>query len=143
MSEQAGAGIGFLGRTRHVILSTWREVLGKTRFALKGALRPDLPDEDLERLRGQVDSCLTARGGEASARARAADLGAAYLNLSDAGRTRFLALLANDYGVDRKAVAEAAAELPRAGTDEAYDAGLRRLRDALTPPRVTLLRQVD
>ena len=43
--------------------------------------------------------CLDARGGEVSARARAAALGEAYLALDANGRERFLRILAEDFDV--------------------------------------------
>src|SRR5215472_15525007 len=65
-------------------------------------LRPDLPDDDLPRLRSRIDACLEGKGGEIARRARAAELGEAYLSLSPAGRRRFLLTLANDYGLLRE-----------------------------------------
>jgi malonyl-CoA decarboxylase len=141
MSEQAQEPVGFLGRTRKAIRKAWRDVVGVARVKMTGVLRPDLPDEDLERLRKQIDLCLAAPGGEASARARAVDLGGAYLDLSDKGRARFLGLLAREYGVDRAALAQAMSAVERAKAPEALEAAERKLRDALVAPRIKFLRQ--
>ena len=56
---------------------------------------PDLPEPDRARLAAQMRECLEARGGEVSARSRAAELGRIYLGLSPQGRRRFLATLAD------------------------------------------------
>ena len=91
------------------------------RARLSGApLRPDLPDDDLPRLKNRIEACLEGKGGEIARRARAAELGQAYLSLSPAGRRKFLLVLAHDYGLPRDAaVAEvdrwrASKEPPRA-----------------------------
>ncbi len=88
------APAGFFDRAVRNIRRAWKDVAGSARVALTGAVRADLPDEDAERLASQIGACLEARGGEVSARARAADLGRTYLGLSATGRQRFLRLLA-------------------------------------------------
>ncbi len=52
--------------------------------------RPDLPDDDIPRLKSRIDACLEGKGGETARRGRAAELGQAYLSLSAAGRKKFL-----------------------------------------------------
>ena len=98
-------------------------------------LRPDLPDDDIPRLKGRIDACLAGKGGETARRGRAAELGQAYLSLSAAGRKKFLLTLAHDYGLPREA-AMAAVERWRAAKEPA-----RALRRALEPPAVRLLRE--
>ena len=49
---------------------------------------PDLTKGDSERIRERFRVCLEGRGGEVSARGRAAELGRAYLQLSETGRRR-------------------------------------------------------
>lgn len=139
MSDQAAAG--FFGRTRSAFVNTWRDILGAAKHKLSGAVHPDLPPDDLDRLRQQIEECLTARGGEVSARARAADLGTTYLGLNDAGRIRFLGLLARDYGFDRRMVETTIANLHKAPDASRYAAAAGELRQALIPPRLKLLRQ--
>jgi malonyl-CoA decarboxylase len=57
------------------------------------------PDEnDLERLRIQLQECAEGRGGEVSTRQRAARLAETYLRLDDAGRHAFLRLIAHEFG---------------------------------------------
>jgi malonyl-CoA decarboxylase len=84
--------------------------------------------------------CLEARGGEVSARARAARLAETYLRLDQAGRLDFLRVLAG-FDSDVDAVARAYEDVqsaPDAATRARAKAGLRR---ALEPPRVRLLAQ--
>ena len=51
-----------------------------------GAVKPDLSSaSDIDQLREQMRSCLEARGGEVSARGRAAGLGRTYLELDRKG----------------------------------------------------------
>ncbi|HJP23664.1 MAG TPA: malonyl-CoA decarboxylase [Alphaproteobacteria bacterium] len=136
------APAGFFDRAVRNIRRAWKDVAGSARVALTGAVRADLPDEDAERLASQIAACLEARGGEVSARARAADLGRTYLGLSATGRHRFLRLLADNCGVDREALKLATAALQAAGS-EAFPAAEAKLRAALVPPRVKLLTQFN
>src|SRR6266851_323522 len=85
----------------HGTSGAWREIALSARGVLAGALRPDLPEDDVVRLRQQMQGCLDGRGGEVTARARAAGLGRTYLALNPAGRARFLHLLAAEFGTDR------------------------------------------
>jgi len=105
-----------------------------------GDFAPHLPDGDLARLRRMIARCLEARGGEVSARARAAELGEIYLILERAGRRRFLELLATEYDVERELVDQAIHALQTVA-DDARRAAEVALRAALVPPRVHLLSQ--
>lgn len=110
---------------------------------LKDLIEQDLPANDVQKLRDKIKACLEARGGEVSARTRAAELGEAYLVLNPQGRRRFLELLANEYDVDNDAV-EAAIEQRRnsQGPDQRQEATLH-LRRLLESPRTRLLRQFN
>ncbi|MBU1566422.1 MAG: malonyl-CoA decarboxylase, partial [Proteobacteria bacterium] len=46
--------------------------------ALKNLVDAHLPDGDLQKLREMINACLEGRGGEVSARTRAAELGETY-----------------------------------------------------------------
>ncbi len=94
-------GQPFWDKTLKLIRDIWP--LGDSE-ELRNRVRPDLPDSDLAVLRKAIDGCLEGKGGEVSARSRAAGLGRAYLMLSSEGRRRFLELLANEYSVDNVAV---------------------------------------
>jgi malonyl-CoA decarboxylase len=100
---------------------------------------PDLPAEQTERLAEQMRACLAARGGEVLARAQAASIAAVYLGLSAAGRARFFALLAEQFGVDRPLVDEAIERLRAAQHEAARLDAERALRRVLVPPGMRLL----
>ncbi|WP_299437318.1 malonyl-CoA decarboxylase [uncultured Rhodospira sp.] len=136
---------GFFGRLK-TWGTMWRDIADKVSGA-DGlvSLNPDLPEEDARKIRAGLDDCLAARGGEVSARARAATLGRAYLSLNDQGRARFLEILARDYATDHDRVRETAgALLDIDGTDFAALQGAEeQMRDVLEPPRLRLLRQFN
>ena len=122
----------------------WRDVAGAAKGGETLSFAPDLPDDDLARLRKQMAACLEGKGGEVSARARAAALGREYLSLSREGRCRFLELMAGTFGPDRDGVDSATQALLAAGDDEA--ARIRAedaLRIALEPPFTRLLTQFN
>ncbi|MBM3516279.1 MAG: malonyl-CoA decarboxylase [Alphaproteobacteria bacterium] len=136
-------GFGLVDRTLRRLRRAWREV---PRVAFPGraeALRPDLPDDDLVRLREQLSACLRGTGGEVSARARAAELGRSYIGLSAAGRLRFLRLLAGEFATDRAAIDQAVRAWRGAVTDDGYRAAEAELRRALVAPRLRLLTQFN
>ena len=145
MSERAPAGFldGVFDRALANLRGAWREIALSARGVLAGALRPDLPEDDVARLRTQMLACLDGRGGEVTARARAAQLGRTYLALNAAGRARFLHLLAAEFGTDRAVVDDCCALVAAAADSAARTAAERALRAALTAPRVTLLRQFN
>jgi malonyl-CoA decarboxylase len=104
-------------------------------------LQPNLGKADIELVKKRMHACLEARGGEVSARQRAAQLGEIYLTLSQQGRRRFLELLAKEFAADRQAVAEAAAQLSAGGDQKTYLAAEEHLRQVLFSPRLRLLKQ--
>ena len=122
-------------RTLERLRTAFVETARGAREVVGAPLRPDLPDDDVVRLKGRIDACLEGKGGETARRGRAAELGQAYLSLSAAGKKRFLLTLANDYGLSRDA-AQAMVERWRAGKEPP-----RALRRALEPPAVRLLRE--
>ena len=142
MSEQGKTS--FLDRTLRNLRSVWQGIAGAEYDAAAASLRPDLPDDDAARLREQMRACLETRGGEVSARARAAALGHAYLALDAVGRERFLRVLAEDFDVDHDAVDAAAEALRQADGDAvARQEAENILRAALWAPRVKLLTQFN
>jgi malonyl-CoA decarboxylase len=145
MSDRAPAGFldGVFDRTLANLRTAWREIALSARGALSGAPRPDLPEDDLSWLRQQMLNCLDGRGGEVTARARAAELGRSYLALNGAGRERFLRLLAEEFGIDDQDVDRQCGALLSATDPAARRTAARALRAALTPPRVALLRQFN
>ncbi len=134
---------GILQRTLGNLRSAWRAISQSARAGEAPALRPDLPDEDSQALRRQMHECLEAKGGEVSARARAAALGHAYLNLNDQGRRRFLQILAGDFAVDSKALYAASRDIHELDSLEHALRTQAHLREILAPPRLRLLTQFN
>jgi malonyl-CoA decarboxylase len=133
-----------LDRTLRNLRGAWNEIAGAAAGVFATPPSPSLPDDDAARLREQMRDCLDGRGGEVSARARAASLGRAYLALNKEGRRRFLHILASDFDVDRGAVDRAVEALRKADGDEvARRRAERRLRAALEPERVKLIKQFN
>ncbi|RAU21481.1 malonyl-CoA decarboxylase [Paramagnetospirillum kuznetsovii] len=137
MSKSPSTAVGLLARLKGL----WREVARADGDEMP-SLSPDLPDSDMDGLRRQMRACLAARGGEVSARGRAAALGRAYLSLSGVGRIRFLRLLAVEFGPDRDALDRAAQTLMAAAPEGRFKAELA-LKSALEPPRLKLLTQFN
>ncbi len=131
-----------LGTSLRNLRKLWRDVLPASWQRGGRAVRPALPDSDLGSVRAQIQECLDAKGGEVSARVRAAELGGTYLELDEEGRHRFLTLLAEEFGVDRDQVDEVIEAYRQADEDGAATA-LERLRLALRSPRIRLLTQFN
>src|SRR5947209_5054594 len=145
MPDPAPAGFfeGVFDRTLTNLRSAWRDIADSARGVLSGTPRPDLPGEDASRLHQQMLSSLDGRAGGVTARARAADLGRTYLSLDPAGRERFLQLLAREFDVDHDEVRRRCQTLIEAAEPAQRIAEERALRDALEPPRITVLRQFN
>lgn len=111
--------------------------------ALKQSVEANLPDGDLEKLRERIYACLEGKGGEVSARTRAAELGETYLILNSEGRKRFLELLARDFDADNQAIEDTIAKRLQCTDPEERRQLNLELRNKLVPPRTTLLRQFN
>ena len=119
----------------------WDGIISMARKTLtkKAGLDPRYENRDyLQRL---VHECIYAKGGDVSARTRTVELGAVYLQLSEKGRETFHDILAHDFDIDRQVLAEKIKELEGAQSQkEAIQAEID-LKNALTPPRISLLTQ--
>jgi malonyl-CoA decarboxylase len=135
----------FLDRTLRNLRGAWNEIAERAAGVFAGTQpSPSLPSDDAARLREQMRDCLAGRGGEVSARARAASLGRAYLALNAEGRQRFVRILATDFDADRGDIDRAVDALRKAdGNEVTRRKAERRLRAALEPPRVRLLTQFN
>lgn len=136
-------GAGFLDRTLSNLRGAWRDIAATAKTALTNQPRPELSRDDAERLRRQLRDCLDGKGGEVSARGRAAELGRTYLALNDTGREKFLRLLAAEFDIDHAAVCQLSARLDAAADDFERHKIERELRHALEPPRIKLLTQFN
>src|SRR5271167_1685965 len=145
MTEPAPARFfeGVFDRTLTNLRNAWREIAESARGVLAGAPRPESVAADADQLRQQMLSCLDGRGGEVTARARAADLGRTFLSLDSDGRERFLRVLAGEFDVDRREIDRCCTALISVSGADQRAATERALRAALEPPRITLLRQFN
>jgi len=132
----------FFDRALTNLSTVWRDLAEGAARSI-GVKVGDAGADDAGALQKLMQACLDARGGEVSARARAAELGRIYLRLDADGRRRFLEVLAHRFAIDGKSVAEAI-ELYETAADEAGRLiAERRLRQALVPPRQRLLTQFN
>ncbi len=135
------ANENFFDRTLGNLKTAWRDVASGAARTLGLAVPPDAADpETLTRL---MKECLQARGGEVSARLRAAELGQAYLESDAAGRRQFLEILAQRFATDDAAVEDAIIAYRAADDLKGRLVGHHQLRRALQPPRVKLLTQFN
>lgn len=108
-----------------------------------GNARMALTATGLERLRGQLHECADGLGGEVSARARAARLAETYLALDEAGRQRFLKLIAVEFGPAPAVVAQAHAVYQLAvGSTDQWKAEAA-LRGAMRSRRIRIMTQFN
>lgn len=119
---------GLFDRALRRLTSVWRDMAAS------------VGTEEDESIAAQMRACLASRGGEVSARNRAAKLAQSYLAADPAGRLDFVRILA-DFDSDPDIVA-AAYSLLREAKDPAERASAQaNLRRALEPPRLKLLTQ--
>ncbi len=131
----------FVERTLSNLAGAWRDIAQSAARTVGLAKAPaSAKSESLTRL---MRDCLEARGGEVSARMRAAALGRIYLELDAKGREGFLTVLAHEFSVPQEAV-DAAVEVYQAATTDAERLRAESLlRHALQPPRLRLLTQFN
>lgn len=126
MSDAAATSL--LDRAIRRITTAWRDMAAS------------VAGEEDESLEAQMRACLAGRGGEVSARNRAAKLAQTFQALDKDGRKHFLQTLAG-FDSDPDAVAQAY-EAVRLAADIAERATAKAaLRKALEPPRLKLLMQ--
>lgn len=126
-----------INQTLFNLRTVWRQ-RGLLKFdELK--VQPGLPESDIEHMRQKMRECLDGKGGDVSARARAAKLGEAYLGLSDVGRLRFLTILAEDFGINAEQVKTLAAAIFSAQQDDVLADLHQQMRNALRPTILDLL----
>jgi malonyl-CoA decarboxylase len=123
------------------LLGAWHDIASSV--TSNARISPDLSSQDdAENLREQMAACLEARGGEVSARARAAALGRTYLELEPEGRQRFLRILAEGFGPNADAV-DAAMAVVQDADPQSRPAAQEKLRQALEAPRLRLMTQFN
>lgn len=90
----------------NVLVKTWRTFMPQPGIGEEVDTRIDASLE--KKIRTLIAECLSERGGEVSARQRAARLGSIYLNLEPDQRQRFLAILADCLTHDHQKIVDAA-----------------------------------
>ncbi|MDK9701993.1 MAG: malonyl-CoA decarboxylase [Sulfuritalea sp.] len=99
--------------------------------------------KQLDAWRRQLAECAEAKGGEVSARTRAAALAQTYLELDDSGRHAFLRLISLEFGPEPGRVAQAHEAYQQAvGSEGQWDAEAE-LRAALRSARIRILTQFN
>lgn len=131
------ASPSFIDRT---LRGAWRAISG-ARKGKAAEIDPELPAEDVPRLKAQILECVEVKGGEVSTRARAAALGETYLSLTTDARRRFLGMLASETKIDPGPVERAIKRLNETTDQHSRQQAERALRVALRSPRVTLHRR--
>ena len=102
---------GFWDRALRNMRGAWDKIASDTGETPEVSVTPGLSDDDRLHLIEHMQACLDARGGEVSARKRAAALGHAYLSLNEDGRKKFLNILAGEFDTDGEATNEAVSNL--------------------------------
>jgi malonyl-CoA decarboxylase len=101
--------------------------------------QPDLPGDQRDRLRQLMRDCLEERGGEISARVRAAQLGRAYISMTAEGRQRFLELLVHEFPPDAENLRNLARRMLDSGDPESFLEAQQRMNEAMASPGLRLL----
>jgi malonyl-CoA decarboxylase len=133
----------FFEKTFANLADAWRDVAASAARSVgltPASSRGPRGDKALQAL---MTECLEARGGEVSARMRAAELGECYLELDAAGKRRFLEMLAHGFAVNQTLVEDRILSYRGAETSAQQLAAEAGLRNALQPPRVKLLTQFN
>jgi malonyl-CoA decarboxylase len=130
MSDVAVAEVGLFDRAWKRVSLLWRD--------MAASVSSPAADASWE---GRMRACLEARGGEVSARARAAGLAQSYQTAPEAvDKLAFFQALAG-FDSDIGQVEAAMAQVSAAQDVAARAAAKARLRQALEPPRLKLLTQ--
>ena len=130
----------FIDKTIANLWRAWDELSSSTVKYISGKPRPDLPQDDLDKVMVEVNNCIKGKSDEASLRARAAEIGKIYLELNQDGRSKFLRALATSFDVDREVVDERIQNVLTAGGNiELRLQAEQKLKLSLQPPWRALL----
>jgi malonyl-CoA decarboxylase len=121
--------------------NAWDGIIRMARTALNKREGFDPRYENRDYLQRLAHDCIYAKGGDVSARARTVELGAVYLHLSEKGREIFHDILAHDFDIDRQVLAAKIRDLEKARNQKEAITAEIELKNALTPPRISLLTQ--
>lgn len=141
--DQAVKHSGLLARTFDGLAKLWRNNGARGSDARPLAISPYLHDNELQHLIDLMQSCLARKGGEVSARRRAAQLGETYLLLNGEGRRKMLQLIATRFPLDREAINDAVVNLFETDTPGRELQAAQALRNCLRPTHLRLLTQFN
>jgi malonyl-CoA decarboxylase len=133
----------FFERTLSNLSGAWRDVAASAARSVGLSPADRRVARSEKALKALMTECLEARGGEVSARMRAAELGKSYLELDPQGQRRFLEILARDFSVDQTNVEDAILAYRGADATSERLAAEADLRAMLQPPRNRLLTQFN
>ena len=100
-------------------------------------------EKDMDEIMELLTACVEQKGGEVSARMRAAEMVRYYLILDDAGRRQVLNLIATRFGPSHDEIARAHAAYQQSISTEGQWAAENTLRIALESPRKRILTQFN
>ena len=141
MSEYKSAS--FWERALRNLRNAWSKIASDKGTSARIIVSPDLENDDRLQIIDHMQACLDGTGGEVSSRKRAAELGHAYLSLSENGRKKFLTVLAKEFNTNRRFINTAIQELSGSEDAESLFLAEQKLRDILVAPRVKLLNQFN
>ena len=133
----------FFDRTLSNIRIAWRGIASLRKDSDALQFGEDLPESEHSLLLEKIEECLIGKGGEVSARSRAAALGEMYLGLSEQGKQQFLQILAQKFDIDHGEIKALSDELREVSSHAERIALEQSLRRQLSPPYLTLLTQFN
>jgi len=131
-----------IGRTLSNLAGVWRDIAQSAARTI-GLNGQGPVGGDPVSLKKLMSACLDARGGEVSARMRAAGLGQTYIQLDLEGRRKFLEIMAEDFAVDEDRVSAAVEAFGAAPDGRERLHALQNLHQVTRPPRLRLLTQFN
>ncbi|KAF2281792.1 hypothetical protein GH714_042616 [Hevea brasiliensis] len=107
-----------------------------------GNISSDLArSQDMDKLFGRMQECVSPKGGEVKARHNTMSLGNLYLHLSDVGKARFLRMLNDQFSSSREDVSRKISEYVNNSNAELEEKLKSELISVLLSPRLAILRQ--
>jgi malonyl-CoA decarboxylase len=131
----------FAKRAIESVVAAWNELEGVARGALGADIRASLPKEDVPTLLKLMRECVESKGGDVSARNHTVELGEVYARLNEAGKSKFLSLLATEFDLNHDALKPLLSGYGKLKTPDELSAFETELRAALITPRSQILRQ--
>jgi malonyl-CoA decarboxylase len=147
ISRELGVGFekflhSFKRRAMVNAVKAWRDISTTTRLKITGEVQPGLKSkEEAAFILKQMRQCLDHKGGEVSARKKAAELGQTYLTLNESGKRKFMKILAEDFAIDDTKISEAVVMWQKSRSKRELHNSRKKLQAALQPDSLNILRQ--